>query len=245
MYYSDFLSWGYETQNQANPFQFIIKNYGLFDNHKEYFISDENLKLISVIEDQLTQKYFYFLGINTPSTNVSFLEYHYSQFQGNKIDFLWFIENSFAHPPFLASDYGSFNSEVQHYWKKVNLPHNKKPLLEWIEKKRSELTGEKPQTETKKRKPPTLNEYNRPGLTQKQTAILFKLFKDHNLFIIQGLTQNRYEEIVSQLTGYSNNTLHQDFSAKDLLSISDKPDDYKMIIAKLQEIIEKLKENIV
>jgi hypothetical protein len=114
-------------------------------------------------------------------------------------------------------------------------------------KKKIELLPDEPQTESKKRTPPKPNEHNKPVLTQKQTAILFKLFKDHNLFVIQGLKKNRYEEIISQLTGYSRNTLHRDLSIKDsdLPSISDKPEDYQKIISELETIISELKENIV
>ena len=112
-------------------------------------------------------------------------------------------------------------------------------------KNKIELHLNEQQTESKKRASPNPNEHNKPVLTQKQTAILFKLFKDHNLFVIHGLTKTIYEEIVSQLTGYSHNTLHQDFSEPDLMSISDKPDDYKKIISELETIISELKENII
>lgn len=221
-----YISWVYSDQEPESYLQFIRKQpFNGFATDVVYGFEFEE---------------FYYSRLFTirPFSHATiFLDYHFEKYAGNKFDFLIFVKWSLSIMEILKLDFLEKINELS------QTPIIKDLILEWIEKKKNELNTD--ETPTPKRTTPKLNEYNKPVLTQKQTAILFKLFKDRNLFVIHGLKQNRYEEIISQLTGYSKNTLHQDFSAKDFLSISDKPEDYQKIIAELQGVITVLSENIV
>lgn len=92
-------------------------------------------------------------------------------------------------------------------------------------------------------KTPKLNEFNKPELTQKQISILFKGFKEQSIFSNKYLNNTDFSKILSELTGYSENTLRQNLSMEYNV-ISDNKTDYEIIISKLEKIIKGLKEQI-
>ena len=123
----------------------------------------------------------------------------------------------------------------------------KKLVEDWIEKKIIQLADETEESQPIKSKktPSKVNErIGKPELTELQIAILFKVFKEKHIFTNKYLDKKPYSEIISQLTGYSQHSLRQDFSAKQLTDLSAKAIDYEKIIAKLIEVIEELKKSI-
>ena len=223
----EYISWVYADQEPESYLQFIREQ--TFDG----FQTD-------VVNGFEFEEFYYsrLFTIRPFSHSTFFLEYHFGKYTGNKVDFLIFVKWSLSIMEKLKLDFLEKINELS------QTPIIKELIFEWIDGKKKELEKTEPTPpDPKKRKSPELNQFNKPVLTQKQTAILFKVFKDKNLFVINGLRQNRYEEIISVLTGYSKNTFHQDFSAKDIISISDKSEDYQRIIVQLQGIIEDL-ENV-
>jgi len=225
----EYISWVYADQEPESYFQFVRKQKS--KDIEKYSDSIYGFEFEEFYYSQL-------FTVHPFSYSTNFLDYHFGKYTGNKFDFLNFVKWSF----FIL---GKLKFELlEKYNETSQNTINKDVVFEWIDGKKKELEKTEPTPpDPKKRKSPELNQFNKPVLTQKQTAILFKVFKDKNLFVINGLRQNRYEEIISVLTGYSKNTFHQDFSAKDIISISDKSEDYQRIIVQLQGIIEDL-ENV-
>lgn len=93
-------------------------------------------------------------------------------------------------------------------------------------------------TEKKLSKQPKINDFNKPVLSQKQIAILFQIFKNKRIINNRDIDKTNFAEIISNLTGYSKNTIRQDLSENEL--ISDKQTDYEKIIFVLKEVIKEI-----
>ncbi|MEI7501068.1 MAG: hypothetical protein WCK84_11560 [Bacteroidota bacterium] len=128
------------------------------------------------------------------------------------------------------------------------LPEGKPPIyLDWVEEKKRELY----QTSTleqvahnhlKRKRPPKLNEHNKPVLTQVQISILFKIMKDKRIISNRDLPTTAYSEVIQILTGFSDNTLRTNFSIPQFIDISDRPKDYDEIIACMYQVIHELEK---
>jgi hypothetical protein len=88
-------------------------------------------------------------------------------------------------------------------------------------------------------KTPKMNDLNKPSLNQVQISILFRILKEKRIVNNRDIDKIDYSKIISQLTGYSENTLRQNFSKENIM-ISDNPKDYEEIIVKLNEVIKAI-----
>ena len=229
--YHFYLSFKFAGETQENKHQYISE---YTDESGEMLFFEEK------IDPEL--EYFYFMKTcySQPSTCIEFLEYHYSQYllknPGKQINFIYFVEER------LNKTFGFTYKDPEgdkFVRDEETIPLLRQTLIrEWIEKKKNELnTAETP---TPKRTIPKLNEYNKPALNQVQISILFRIMKDLNIISNRDLPKTTYSEIIQTLTGYSANPLRINFSASQLIEISDRPQDYQQIIENLYRIIDKL-----
>ena len=221
----DYISWVYADQEPDSIFQFIRKQ------------SLEDIEYSSdVIYGFEFQEFYYdrLFNIRPFSHSTYFLDYHYEKYTENKLDFLTFAKWSLSIMETLKLE------SIERINKVSQTPLIKDLILEWIEKKKKELENES-QT-SKKRTSPKLNEYNKPVLNQVQISILFRIMKDLNIISNRDLPKTTYSEIIQTLTGYSENPLRTNFSASQLIEISDRPQDYQEIIDMLIKIIRKIEK---
>jgi len=80
------------------------------------------------------------------------------------------------------------------------------------------------------RKSFVLSDLNKPVLNQKQIAILFRLLWERRIIRNAELDKKPYSEIISNLTGYSKNTIRQDLSEKSITDLVRNPSDFDRII---------------
>lgn len=149
MKYSDFLSWITDEKQRESPYQLLVLvspsySFNSFANIDIKKSEEKSEVEIFVNEGDLQDKYFNKLIRLIPSDCLDFLQYHFDVYKGNKINFIWFTENSFIEPLEDSDSYGGDDRR-----RLVNDP-KKKIIDEWIANKQLELKAEEPKQQFEK-----------------------------------------------------------------------------------------------
>jgi hypothetical protein len=187
-----------------------------------------------MIENEITPGEFRMLLIETlPTELIEFLETQYTidrqRNPGKDLDFLYYVLDNIE------------LDKEKHGGMEILIDSRIDLVKKWVNAKIEQLnsTGN-PIPAGGKTKNIKLNDLNKPVLNQSQISILFSIMKELNIISNRDLSKTMYSEIIQTLTGYSDNTLRTNFSAKQLIEISDRPQDYQEIIDNLYLIIDKL-----
>jgi hypothetical protein len=112
MYLIDCFTWRYSNEKETSPFQLVIK-----PGEREEFRRHQIDRSFSI----------FFVNVEPPSKIGDFLNFHYDNYPGNKIDFIDCISS--------RSDWGKEND---HPGTRIRMGK----VLQWIETKRKELMAE-------------------------------------------------------------------------------------------------------
>jgi hypothetical protein len=224
---TEYLSFSYGEYDPETPYEIRLSPSLRSFN----FITDKDFsKWMELIREELYLRFLFFLNDNDLRNVFEFLNFQFLKYKESNQDsqlFLLFIQEVITE--------GSELGEARD-----------KTILYWIEKKRNEIFQESEKGQGaevlthKEFKTPPLNESTKPKLTQAQTVMLFKLMKEEHIISNKNLSKKDYSKLIHYLTGYSENTLRQDFSSVQLIELSDSPQDYDQIIDTLNSLINKL-----
>lgn len=229
--FSQFLSFIYSGQEATSPYQILLQGIP----------NPDELSYPDAINDQLESSFFYSLFNSLPTECIEFLEFHFQIYidknPEKEINFLSFIEETSTNTKYFRS------SSVLNLHNNPTVPNRKLLIHKWIEKKRSDIDREKPQTNTNNTmKTPTRSEYNSTVLTEKQTLLLMYYLREKRI-VLETSTNTIMGECFGQLTGYKQLRKHFITAGKDSFEVTRYIKDYETVINNLKELIQLIEDD--
>lgn len=88
-----------------------------------------------------------------------------------------------------------------------------------------------------------MNDFNKPALTQKETALVMLYLREHRVFL-RDTTDDLLANCFEKLTGFSENTLRQSISGESKSNkamITENPEHFKKIASLFEDVIKQIR----
>jgi len=121
MNFTDFLNWIIDENERVSPYQLLVACP---------FTEDSE-----ILNYELIAPYFAIFSKSRPTECRNFLQYHFDNYEADKADFIWFIENTFIQENYYSNVYGVDKYDIGSLLKAPIM----KVINTWIEEKRIEL----------------------------------------------------------------------------------------------------------